>query len=412
MRIGIRHSKMMRQVLPKAGLVLMGIILALMAAEGLLRLLPNSIGTPVGGSFYPQYSPLLGWERIPNAEGKLVLPEFTVSQSFNSRGIRGPEYSYSKGENEYRILVLGDSIAEGYGVEFNELFSEVLKGRLNSTGSEYYYEVITMGMSGYSTDQELLYYQYEGKKYCPDLTILMFHENDVWLNTQSVVPGDFPYNKPLFILKDGELELTNIPVPKFDSTMIHESFIQKVKGWFSGNSYLYNFVARKVTENPFLLSLAVKIGLVEDIYDENGFALVPDYLRVWEKVYSADIGYAWKVTEALVITLRDEAVSIGSKLLVFNVPRKESFYLKDWEDTKKKYGISEKDWNVDQAGVELGALCNRNEIDYINPTEIFQVKADSLALEGKRLYYTYDGHWNATGHQVAGEILAQYILEE
>jgi len=284
-----------------------------------------------------------------------------------------------------------------------------LKERLNSSGSEYYYEVITAGMSGYSTDQELLFYQFEGKKYCPDLTILMFHENDVWLNTQGVVPGDFPYNKPLFILEDGELRLTNVPVPEFDASLIQKSFIQKVKGWLGSKSYLYNFVARKVIEVPFLFDLAVKVGLAEDIYNADGVVPVPDYLRVWEKEYDTDISYAWEVTEALIVTLKSEVASIGSKFLVFNVPRKESFYLKDWEDTKRDYGISEKDWNVDQAGIELGVICDRNEIDYINPTEMFQVKADSLAVEGKRLYYVHDGHWNVDGHKFAGEMLVQYV---
>lgn len=163
---------------------------------------------------FMEYDPLLGWRKIPNITGKHVTPEYSILESMNSRGIRGPEYPYEKRDNEYRILVLGDSFAEGYTVEFHELFSEVLKYRLNSNKTERYYEVINIGAGGYSTDQEFLLFQTEGKKYTPDLTILMFYDNDIWFNNQAKYWRGY---KPLFQFNDdGTIRLTNVPVPKPD----------------------------------------------------------------------------------------------------------------------------------------------------------------------------------------------------
>ncbi len=58
----------------------------------------------------------------------------------------------------------GDSFTQGDMVPFKELSSEVLKARFNDTGPGTY-EVINAGTSGYSTDQELVCFQSEGKRF-------------------------------------------------------------------------------------------------------------------------------------------------------------------------------------------------------------------------------------------------------
>src|SRR6185503_3636202 len=132
-----------------------------------------------------QYDEVLGWKFIPYKGGKHITPEYTTSESFNSRGVRGPDRLYDKESRERRILVLGDSFAEGYSVEFEELFSSLLEHNLKARNDKFSYSVVNMGIAGYSTDQELLLFQREGKKYHPDLTIIMFYENDPWYNTQT-----------------------------------------------------------------------------------------------------------------------------------------------------------------------------------------------------------------------------------
>ncbi len=57
----------------------------------------------------------------------------------------------------------GDSFTQGNMVPFRELSSEVLKARLNDAGPGTY-EGINAGTSGYSTDQELVFFHSEGKR--------------------------------------------------------------------------------------------------------------------------------------------------------------------------------------------------------------------------------------------------------
>jgi lysophospholipase L1-like esterase len=104
-----------------------------------------------------------------------------------------------------RVLVLGDSFAWGYGVEESERFSQVLEKSLDV-------EVINAGVSGYSTDQELLWYGNEGIKYETDLVILVLAGNDVGDNERDIVSTI--YHKPRFELEEGQLVLRGTPVPQ------------------------------------------------------------------------------------------------------------------------------------------------------------------------------------------------------
>src|SRR5262249_28108666 len=154
-----------------------------------------------------QFDALLGWRKKPGVTDTLVTSEYRIVEATNSRGLRGPEYSIEKPKGTRRILLLGDSFAEGYTVDFRDLCSQVLQRALNQAGAGQF-EVINAGTAGYSTDQELLYYVNEGRNYRPDITVVLFYVNDVWYNDQSRYWRGF---KPRYVGRGGELQLTNVP---------------------------------------------------------------------------------------------------------------------------------------------------------------------------------------------------------
>ncbi len=360
---------------------------------------------------FTEYDSLLGWRKIPNITGKHVTSEYTISERMNSKGIRGPDYSYEKNHDEYRIFVLGDSFAEGYTVEFHDLCSEVLKIKLNAGKSDKHYEVINAGTGGYSTDQELLLFQTEGKKYSPDLTILMFYDNDVWYNNRVRYWRGY---KPRFQLnEDGTLRVTNVPVPKPDLATkgyIQSHVLGPTGAWLYRKSCLYRFVSNRLKRT----SLYTKTNPLYTSTNYDGqmhSTAIPQEFSVYQKQASADVAEAWKITEAILIQLKKETISIGSKLLVFYVPMRAGVYLKEWNKMKNQYSISDENWAIEQVRDQLVAICERNDIDCLDPLEKFRVEANNLRLEGKRLYFANDGHWNAIGHQFVGEMLARYIGE-
>ncbi len=404
------------------------IVITILITEAALRIFSTEHGEEewVGQDkkFY-RYDSLLGWSKVPNMNTMRVSVrgKNRVFYQTNSKGIRGPEYSYNKKPDEYRILILGDSFADGYMIEFHELFSEVMKTKLNNDKKFYgYFEVINTGVSGYSTDQELLFFQEEGKKYKPELTILMFCENDITYNNQ---PKDWGMNyKPLFKLKDGQLVLTNVPVPMPDRFIYTNqleskniSTFKKIRRWLHTHSYLYNLIKDRVKNTYFLKRLLISLHLLKgndkDSKNRTDFLrdewVLPLEYRVWEKRYNDTVIESWKITEAMLVRLKKEAESIGSKLLIFYIPFEASIYQEEWDKLKKKYGLSDEEWNIEKPGMVLGDICKKNNIDFINPTELFRKKAMEIERDRRRLYDPIDHHWTVEGNKFVGEVLADYI---
>jgi len=385
-------------------LLLFFTILSLVGAEMFIRFTTTEnpfCALSAHNKLFCEYDPLLGWKKIPNATGRHVTTEYAIHESFNSKGLRGPEYSYKKRKGQYRILALGDSFTEGYSVKFSDLFSEVLKQKLNNSSSKLQYEVINAGTGGYSTDQELLFFRGEGKKYNPDLTILLFYDNDVPFNTRGIYGRG---NKPFFKLEEGGLSLKNVPVPR-PKAEAKDAFIPSIKKWFAGNSFLYHRVNDAYYHIKYYID---NIGHKKQKTVKRQVAL-PAAFETWGRKYNLENNYDWQVTSALLGEIKKEADSIGSKFLVFYVPTRASAYPDVWEATRKKYGLSDEEWSAEQSGIVLENICKINKIDFINPTEEFRIRGREIKSNESNLYYPLDGHWNFVGHKLAAEILFKYI---
>lgn len=85
----------------------------------------------------------------------------------------------SKPENVYRIIVIGDSFTFGLGVELNESYLKQLENILNSKSKNYEYEVLNMGIPGYTTLQEISFLIEKGIKYNPNMIVLEYLSDDI-----------------------------------------------------------------------------------------------------------------------------------------------------------------------------------------------------------------------------------------
>ncbi|MFH1645779.1 MAG: SGNH/GDSL hydrolase family protein, partial [Candidatus Omnitrophota bacterium] len=375
-------------------LLAVSITVFLLVAEFLCRIF---IKKPVShNALFCEYDPLLGWSKIPNKKGVYSTSEYSVTESFNSKGLRGQEYSYEKKDGEYRILVLGDSFTEGYTVEFEELFSEVLKEGLNGP-SKSDFEVINAGTAGYGTAQEFLFFRDEGIKYLPDCVVLMFYDNDV---VDNVSERGGSNARPYFEMdKKGNLLLKKLPGSK--SAISNKlQFIQFIR-----KSCFYGLVKERVKSTPFLYSLVKKMNL--PITKE-----MPLQYLVYQKDKPEILRKGWAVTEALIKEIKKYTDYSGSELIVFYIPVRGAIYEKYWKRMKIQYGMKGDQWNVLCVASELESICKRNNISFINPVSDFAEEAKALESSGGMLYFKQDGHWNRYGHKAAGEMLAGYFKKK
>jgi lysophospholipase L1-like esterase len=152
-------------------LLAVSIGVALGLAEAGLRLLGYR-GEPMSriSNIYLVDDPVLDWRYVPNSE----THSGPVVYRYNGAGFRDREHALAKPAGVERIVVVGDSVTEGYGVEWKDVFASVLQTRLGER-----YEVINIAAGGLNTPQEVHLLERAGLKYGPDLVVLNFVLNDV-----------------------------------------------------------------------------------------------------------------------------------------------------------------------------------------------------------------------------------------
>lgn len=172
-------------------LIFGGIVLGMAGIEGLVRLY-FSVKMDYHIEMWkyatrlkrPSPDPALSHEHVPGAEDVLM----GVRVRINQYGMRGREYSRKKPTGVYRILLVGDSIALGWGVPEERTLSSLLEARLNQNPTLYSahtpsgvrnrFEVINAGVGNHNTTQELAHLRKNGMSFKPDLLLLLYFIND------------------------------------------------------------------------------------------------------------------------------------------------------------------------------------------------------------------------------------------
>lgn len=120
---------------------------------------------------------VLNHSHVPGKTCPFVTREWNVIYGINSFGFRDGKRTLEKPANTFRILMLGDSFTEGWGVAQDKTFSALLENKLNSMNSGRF-EVINMGVASYSPLLEYVQLKNIGLEFKPDLVILNFDHTD------------------------------------------------------------------------------------------------------------------------------------------------------------------------------------------------------------------------------------------
>ncbi|TMA33058.1 MAG: hypothetical protein E6J87_11250, partial [Deltaproteobacteria bacterium] len=183
----------------------------------------------------------LGFALRPNWSGVHEKFDFSVQVHTDAAGFRAaPDAPASHVRSApYRILVVGDSFAFGWGVEDGETFAAVLERRL---ARERPVAVINAGVPGYSTDQYWIFLHTRGFALAPDLVLLAECGNDVYelaSNRMELDADRLPVRVSSLtrtITARGKMSFDNnalIPIPTFRFPG---------DGWLIDHSHFYNLL--------------------------------------------------------------------------------------------------------------------------------------------------------------------------
>ncbi len=387
----------LRQYVSKLLLSVAGVLVALLVLE---------IGFRAAGVSYWNFSKFdqyTGATLRPNAEAWRT-EENTVYVRINSDGLRDREHSKEKPPNTLRIAVLGDSFAEAMQVELESAFWRIMERELSEcpTMADATVEAINFGVSGYGTAQEIMVLRYRAWDYEPDIVVLSFTAlNDVRNNSREL-EGDS--RRPYFYYNsDGKLELD----ASFRETQLYRS---RNKFWFRSYYWLHDHsrvlqVARNGVVSLRELfrrhqetdgSQVIEAGLLSSVYLEPADPILQE---------------AWRVTEGLLLLMRDEVLAKGAELLIVttSIGPEVNPDPQVSREIAKRLGVD----NLLYSDLRIKRLGEREGIPVLNLTIPFQ----QYAREHNVYLHGFGdnlggGHWNEAGHQLVGKLIAQKLCPE
>jgi hypothetical protein len=388
-----------RALLLNLGLALLSLGVLALAVELAARLQARLTAPPLPeGDPISVPHPVLGWTNARSAGQRIRRAEYDVTIRINSRGQRGPERDYEKPDGTRRVLLLGDSFAEGYYVPEEASARAVLERALGAACGPT--EVLNGGTAGYSTDQELLLYRLEGRRYHPDLVVVFFFGNDLYYNTSGYGTAGRP--KPCFELASHwKLVLRDRPAPEPARSGPPPAFAPKPQAWH-GSMALRWLSDRTATGNPELHRKLEGWGLVEPLSLDPPREFLP--FCPWGRSERWAVDDMWNRTSAILKRLKEEVEAEGGRLALLYVPYRFEANDSAWKLTQRRYR-RERSWNRDGVIAPLQAACAELGIPLIDPRNGLR-RAEA---SDRPAYFPIDGHWNEIGNAEAARALGAFV---
>jgi len=391
----------MRQVLGKFLLVVAGVIIALLLCEAGLRLF--GIEYP----FFYDYDPVVGFKLRPGIKG-YYLKEGGGYVSINSDGLRDREHAVQKPPHTFRIAVLGDSFTEAMQVNQEEAFWAIMAKDLqkceNLKGRNI--EVINFGISGLGTSQELLILKHRVWKYSPDVVLLAFTTgNDVSGNSRKLNHVDY---HPYYVYQGNTLVLDDQQTKATWLAEQHNLFRQTILYWGIDKLRLVQVIyhAKEFLRKWWLLHdfnrkangfvQGQEAGIDAMIYRE-------PTTDVWQK--------AWRVTEGVLLLMRDEVVQHGARFFVVTLTND----IQVQPDVSKRIAFAKSLGVPDLSYPDhrLEGFCQSHHI----PILLLVPSIQEYATQHKVYLHGFGktlgkGHWNQKGHHLAGVTIARWLCPQ
>jgi hypothetical protein len=338
--------------------------------------------------FFLRKDPILHHKFIANASGHYETTEFNTEYSIDSLGLRDTEFPAEKPANTFRILMLGDSFTEGDGVNSNETFSKRLEFMLNSTITDYRYHVINAGVGSYSPILEYIYLKRYGLQLNPDLVVLNFDLSDIH--------DDIYYTSRAIFDENGAPVAVHPETEPQEGSWLRRALVN-VKDFFKEHAQLYNFIRIRISQS---------LDELTENGNHSGDIRVDKYAMLRENSQPpGDQG--WTLSYKYILMIRDLLSARGIGFWVTVYPYGLQVSPREWNSGRRFWGFKSDTLYSTKPQKYVEDFCKRNNIPVINMCDDFRKASRSVYP----LYYDYNGHWRAAGHELAAQILYRELQQ-
>jgi hypothetical protein len=384
------------RVVKNLALVAATAVLVFIVAELIARAAyhPENLGSVI------RFDETLGWSLRPRATSRSVDYQRNLDYliRINSLGMREREIARGKPTGRRRVLLLGDSVTFGTGVNAGWRFSDFMQRALTDD-----VEVVNAGVPGWGTDQELIYYESFARELESDVVIVTFTmANDVVNNALdhlflgSAAKPRFDVIADSLFLADGVPPRAAAGRPMWKSVLRQSRvrFLLFVKRRIDRMIYARD---SRESHHPDRTTDPVPAG-----FHHGGKELT--HWSVFEAPPSPRIEDAWKVTEAILIRFANRCRDSGAELIVLALPPRIVVDKRWRSDLMAAAGLGAEDLDFAGPFERLSSFCRKNGIPFVHPRPAFE--------EGARyrvLYHRRDSHPNRYGHALAARVLLETL---
>lgn len=341
----------------------------------------------------------LGWKLKPGVSGEWNGEGASFVQ-VNSDGLRDREHTKTKPPNTLRVAVLGDSFTEAIHVPIEQTFWSKLErklGNCDAVKGRKKVEVINFGVQGYGTAQELMMLRKKVWDYSPDIVVLAFFiGNDVINNSPQL---EYDHYRPFFVYDASgklvpDMSFRNLPPIARNEKAV--SFVDRMPSFLVNNSRILQVIKKVDLDRK-------KRQLSGDFTALSSKNFNPPQDAVWKD--------AWRVTEGLIVTMRNEVVQKKADFLVVTIgdPMQVLGDVKARKDLMTKYKIQDlyyPDRRLEKLGAREGFRVLNLAEQFKGYTEKYQVCA-----HGFENSIPCGGHWNELGHRLASILINRNLCE-
>lgn len=319
---------------------------------------------------------------MPDADAVDSGFEWRVEYRVNKDGFRDRAHTRNKAEGVYRILVLGDSFVEGYGIRQDKRFSELTEAMCNGNGETV--EIINAGVRGYNLAQHYIVFQLLHKKYQPDLVVIVSFISDLDVVTdRMLIDSAVVYYRPFYNLQNGRLRLLGVPVPGPDRSIFENDKLEILKRYLRGTA-LYSFIRITSDRNIFLKRLLSSLRLKKDVSKNLEYKERLSYL--YNKSHDPMLHNREmneKISRVIVQNISSEIKQDNGKLLIFLLGD-------DLLETNEKF---------------YRKLSNALSFFYYN----FAKDNDKYKKDSRIYHFKFDLHLNENGNGLVAEALYNFL---